>query len=83
MKVFDNSTRFSILGEDLHLFSSNTSYGWQTVAEFHSNYYYLGDQYINVETAINCWQEINGFQLTAEEIQYIVDENDDIFNKSL
>lgn len=76
MIELDLMRTFSIMGSDVSLFSSETAYGWQTCAEISSNfadkvihnYHYLGDMFINIETAILAWQELNNRLLTQAEI---------------
>lgn len=59
----------------VELYSSETAYGWQTVGVIGDIYYQMGDDLINLETAINCWQEVNGSILSQEEIQKVMDIN--------
>lgn len=76
MVIVDRMTTFNILGADVALFSSETIYGWQTCAEVENEYHYLGDKYISIETAINCWQDLHGRMLTQEEINEVMESND-------
>lgn len=95
--VVDYMTKFNILGVQVALFSSETSYGWQTCAEVEMSYtepginysivdatfHYLGNSYITLETAINVWQDLHRRILTQEEIVKVMSENDLIFNKNI
>jgi len=73
--VFNDVVYFKVFDNDIGIISSETSCGWQTIAEFGNNYYYLGDKLVNLETAINAWQEYYDIQLTQGEIEYIMIEN--------
>lgn len=73
--LFDDVTYFKVFDNDVGLISTETSYGWQTVADFGGTYYYMDDQLITLETAINAWQEYYDIELTQGEIEYILIEN--------
>jgi len=73
--VFNDVVYFKVFDNDIGLISSETSYGWQTVAEVGDKYYYMGDCLVTLETAINAWQEYYDIELTQGEIEYIMIEN--------
>lgn len=66
---------FHVLDCSVELFSSETAYGWMTVAEVAGNYVHFNNDLINVETAINVWQYLNGRLMSMEEIQQVMDDN--------
>lgn len=59
----------------ISFFSSETSYGYQTVAEINGKHHYLGDQAINIIAAIMLWEKLNDVHLTDEEIERIMTYN--------
>lgn len=73
--LFDDVTYFKVFDNNVGLISTETSHGWQTVADFGDSYYYMGDQLITLETAINAWQEYYNIELTQGEIEYVLIEN--------
>lgn len=73
--LLDDVTYFKVFDNDIGLISTETCYGWQTIADFGGNYYYMGDQLVMLETAINAWQEYYDIQLTQGEIEYVLIEN--------
>ena len=73
--VFTSGIVYYILDSSIELFSSETSYGWKTFAEIGKKYHYLKDERINLFTAVQLWQYINGRHLTKEEYQKVIDDN--------
>lgn len=66
---------FHVIDCSIELASSDTSYGWKTIGIIGGQTHYLGDELINLETALNLYQSINNRMLSKEEVQYVVDEN--------
>lgn len=66
---------FKVLGEEIGLISNETECGRNTVVEINSRYHYMGDEPPNIATAIFAWQEVNGRELTSEEIHQVMIDN--------
>lgn len=67
---------FIILGQEVNLISDETSYGRNTVAEISDTYWYLGDEFPSVAAAILAWQESSNCELSSEELnQVLIDNN--------
>lgn len=66
---------FTVMGEELGIISDETSYGRNTVVEIKNRYHYMGDEPSNVATAIFAWQEVNGRELTSEELHQVMVDN--------
>lgn len=75
MIVYKDYTTFTVLGQEINLVSDETDYGRNTVAEITDSYYYLGDEFPTVATAILAWQEVNGRNLTGEELHRVLLDN--------
>lgn len=75
MLVYKDYITFTILGEEIHLISDETSYGHSTVAEFNDRYHYINDELPNISTAIFAWQEVNGRDLTSDELHQVMVDN--------
>lgn len=73
--VKNDAIVYLIKDDAVELYSSETAYGWQTVGIIDDVIYQMGDDIINIETAINCFQEVYGVTLTQEEIQQVMDSN--------
>lgn len=68
MIVYSNYLSFKILGKNINIFSEDTDYGRNTIAEVDDIYHYLGDVEPTVETAIALWQKLNGKELSEDEM---------------
>jgi hypothetical protein len=75
MFVDKSYMKFKVMGEDLAIISDETAYGKNTVVEIKNRYYYMGDEPSNVATAIFAWQEVNGRELTSEELRQVMVDN--------
>lgn len=73
--VYTSGIVYYINDWSIELYSSETAYGWKTVAEIAKKYHYLDNEVLSLETAINVWQSLNGRKLTHEEWQKAVDDN--------
>lgn len=73
--VDKNHMTFKVMGEVLGLISEETAYGRNTVVEIGNRYYYMGDEPPNVATAVFAWQEVNGRELTSEELHQVMIDN--------
>lgn len=83
MIVVDTTLKYKIQGTEISLFNSETAYGFHTCAEVKDEYYYLGDVSLLIETAVNCWQYINGRMLSSEELHEIMVENEFLPSESV
>lgn len=75
MIVYKNYQAFNILGEELVIISDETAYGRNTVVEINHIYHHMGDEFPGVAAAIYAWQEVNGRDLTNEELHLILEDN--------
>lgn len=75
MIAYNTATPYFILGDRLEFFSNETAYGWMTIIYMYQAYHHLGNQLVNLRTAIDLWQKINGILLTQEEIEMVMIEN--------
>lgn len=75
MIVYKDYVTFTVMGKEINLISNETAYGRSTVAELESQYHYMDDEPPNVATAIFAWQEVNGRDLTSEEIRQVMIDN--------
>jgi len=75
MIVYKDYITFQVLGQEINLISSETEYGRNTVAEMPNQYHYLGDEVPNIAAAIFAWQEVNGRDLTEEELRQVMVDN--------
>ncbi len=75
MLVYKNCVAFVVMGDLINLISDETSYGRNTVAELNDRYHYLGNEFPSVAAAILAWQEINGRDLTNEELHQVMVDN--------
>lgn len=75
MLVYKDYVTFKVMGEEINLISDETAYGRNTVAELDKRFYQMGDELPNVATAVFAWQEVNGRDLTSEEIHQVMVEN--------
>ncbi len=75
MSVYKDLVSFVVLGDTISLISDETSHGRNTVAEINDHYHYLGDEFPSIATAIFAWQEVNGRDLTNEELRQVMVDN--------
>jgi hypothetical protein len=75
MIVYKNYQVFNLLGEELNIISDETVYGRNTVVEINNIYHHMGDEFPGVAAAIYAWQEVNGRDLTNEELHLILEDN--------
>jgi hypothetical protein len=75
MSVYKDYISFDIMGDKVSIISDETSHGRNTVAEIDGNYHYLGDEFHGIAAAIFAWQEVNGTDLTVDELHQIMLDN--------
>jgi hypothetical protein len=75
MIVYRDYVTLKIMGQEINLFSEELDLGRNTVAEINSRYHYLGNELPNVAAAIFAWQEVNGRDLTGEELRQVMIDN--------
>ena len=68
-------TTFIVLGQEVNIISDELSLGRNTVGEINNKFYYLGTDFPNVAAAIFTWQNINGRELTSEELRQVLVDN--------
>jgi hypothetical protein len=76
MIVYKDYVTFTVLGKEINLMSEELDTGRNTVAEIDDQFHYMGNEYPTISTAIFVWQEVNGRDLSNEELrQAMVDNN--------
>ena len=75
MNKYHKCITYTILGQDIHLYSEVFNTIRNTVAEINEMYYYLGSEFPNIGSAIFAWQQIVGRELTDEETNQILRDN--------
>jgi hypothetical protein len=75
MIVRNDGTLFKVLGQEIWLYSEDLGYDRNTVAEIGELYHHMGNEPPNVATAIFAWQEVNGRDLTSEELRQVMFDN--------
>jgi len=78
MIPYKNYLSFKIKNKSVYLFSDETAYGLNTVAEIGGLKYFLGNERANISTAIFAFQELIGTTLSVEELKQIMMDNYDI-----
>lgn len=73
--LYKDYITFNILGEELNIISNETDYGRSTVAELNGQFYYLGDEPNDLETALFAWQDMQNKILSLEEFEEILKNN--------
>lgn len=80
MLVYKDYLTFTLMGKEINLISDETAYGRNTVVEIDGHYHYMENEPSNVATAIFAWQEVNGRDLTSEELRQVMVDNNLISN---
>ena len=75
MIVHKDYATFSILGQDINIFSEDLGCVRNTVAEIDGSFHYLGDEGPNVGSAVFAWQDVNGRDLTEDELRQVLIDN--------
>lgn len=75
MLVCHDCIPFKIMGQKINLYSEAMKYGLNTVADMGDHFHYLGNEVPNVLAAVFAWQEVNGRNLTSEELHQVMIEN--------
>jgi hypothetical protein len=75
MVVRNDGTPFKVMGQEIWLYSEDLGYDRNTVADMGDRIHYMGNEPPNVATAIFAWQEVNGRDLTSEELRQVMIDN--------
>jgi hypothetical protein len=75
MIVHKDYITFSVLGKEINIFSEDLGHSRNTVAEMDGNFHYLGDEVPNVGSAVFAWQDVNGRDLTEDELRQVLIDN--------
>lgn len=75
MIVRNDGTLFKVLNREIWLYSEDLGYDRNTVADMDGIIHYMGSEPPNVATAIFAWQEVNGRDLTSEELRQVMIDN--------
>ena len=73
--IYKDYETFNVLGEEVILITDKTDYGDNSVVLIKDNSYYLGDEAATLENVLYAWQELNGRDLTVDEIDQITKDN--------
>ncbi len=66
---------FKIVKDTVYLYSEDTCYGLNTVADVNNNLYYLGNRPANLNNAIIAWQLINKVILNEDQLRQVSIDN--------
>lgn len=75
MIMYQDYITFTVMGEEIHLISEELDYGRNTVAEIDERFHHMGNEYPTISAAIFAWQEVNGRDLTNEELKQVMRDN--------
>jgi hypothetical protein len=75
MIVYKNYVTFTVMGKEINLMSEDLEHYRNTVAEVDGQYHYMGPEGNSIATAIFAWQEVNGMELTNEELKQTMIDN--------
>jgi len=75
MIVFEDNIVYNVLGRKIILISDRINDSQNTVAEIEEIYYYLGNETANVLAAVLAWQEFSGRDLTEDELNQVMIDN--------
>jgi hypothetical protein len=74
--LYKDYITFNILDQEINLISDQTDYGRNTVAEVDGELFYLGSEPPSLENAIVVWQDIHDRDLSLNEIDKIIIDNE-------
>jgi hypothetical protein len=75
MIVRNDCSSFKVMGQTINLYSENLGRSISTVADMGEYFYYLGNELPNILAAVFAWQEVNGRDLTNEELHQVIIDN--------
>lgn len=75
MIVRNDCVSFRVLGRKINLYSEDLGHCLNTVADMGDHFHYLGNEHPNILAAVFAWQEVNGRDLTQEELSQVMREN--------
>lgn len=75
MIVYKDYVTFTVLGQEINLFSEDLDTGRNTIAEIDNRYHYLGSEPVTISSAIFAWQEVFGRDLSGEELKQTLIDN--------
>lgn len=75
MIVYKDYVTFTVLGTQINLMSEDLFTGRNTVAEMNDNFHFVGNEYPTISTAIFLWQEVNGRDLSNDELRQTMRDN--------
>ncbi len=81
--LVNNTSTFFVIDTHIELLQSETAYGLKTVAivwngSLPDMNFYLADEPVSIETAINVYQEIANALLSQEEFDQVIKDNSSI-----
>jgi hypothetical protein len=74
MNAYKDDPTFTVMGQKITLISDDGCYGPNTVADMGDYFYYMGNEYPTISTAIFAWQE-NNRELTSQELRQVMIDN--------
>lgn len=75
MIVYKKYATYKILEKEINIISEDLGDCYNTVAEIDSSFYYLGNEFPNVTAAVFAWQEYYNQELTDNELQQVMKDN--------
>jgi hypothetical protein len=67
---------FNVLGQDINIYSEELDRCRSTVAEVGSGYFHhLGDEQPTISAAVFAWQDVNGRDLSSDELRQVLIDN--------
>jgi len=79
--LYKDYITFYIFGEEYNMISDQTAYGISTVIEIGDLNYYLGEEHPTLENAMFAWQDLHDRDLTLEEFNKVLDDNNIVINE--
>jgi len=73
--LYDDCNIYNILGTEIRMYSDDTAYGWNVIADINGEYQYLGDDLVCIELAIWIWQIKYSRVLNDSDLAKIMKDN--------
>ena len=74
-QMYNKYSIYYILDEEIAISSEEVNGFRNAVAEIKGNFYYLGNESDGISSAIFAWQEVNGRELTGDELHQVMVDN--------
>lgn len=83
MNEYDGGISYRIFDSEVKFYADETAYGWNVVAEYNDNLFYLGNESVGIELAVTFWQDQNEKLLSQDELKQIMIDNQLIIERKL